>query len=63
MKKFRIIDRGSDYRYGRYRVDQRHWILFIPYWDNGASDLCPKYIFATKEEALMSIAKAVTMEE
>ena len=60
MKKFRIIDRGSDYRYGRYRVDQKHHILFIPYWDIGAEMLCPKYFFDTEEEALMAIARAIT---
>lgn len=62
MKKFRIVDRGSDLHYGRYRVDQRHWFLFIPYWDIGAEILCPKYLFDTKDEALMAIAKAITKE-
>lgn len=63
MKKFRIVDRGSDLKYLRYRVDQRHRVLFIPYWDSGAEVLCPKYLFDTKEEALMAIAKAITVEE
>lgn len=62
MKKFRIVDKGEEYIY-RYRVDQRHWVLFIPYWDSGAELLCPKYHFETKEEALMAIAKAVTKED
>lgn len=62
MKKFRIVDRGYEWIY-RYRVDQRHWFLFIPYWDNGASALCPKYLFETKDEALLAIAKAVTKED
>lgn len=59
---FRIVDKGPDWIY-RYRVDQRHKFLFIPYWDDGAELLCPKYIFETKEEALMAIAKAITLEK
>lgn len=61
MKKFRIVDRGEGCIF-RYRVDQRHWFLFIPYWDSGAETLCPKYLFETKEEALKAIAEAVTEE-
>lgn len=59
---FRIVDKGPDWIY-RYRVDQRHKFLFIHYWDDGAELLCPKYIFETKEEALMAIAKAITLEK
>ena len=33
MKKFRIVE--LDREVLKYRVDQRHWFLFIPYWDNG----------------------------
>lgn len=58
MKKFRIIE--LDRKFLKYRVDQRHWFLFIPYWDTGASCLCPKYYFETKDEALMAIANAIT---
>lgn len=60
MKKFRIVDLKRNTL--RYRVDQRHWFLFIPYWSHGAEVLCPKYFFQTKDEALMAIAKAVTKE-
>lgn len=60
MKKFRIVE--LDRNVLNYRVDQRHWLFgIIPFWDNGASDLCPKYLFETKEEALDAIAKAVTV--
>lgn len=61
MVKFRIVK--LDRKVYKYRVDQRHWFLFIPYWDTGAESLCPKYFFETKEEALLAIAKAVTKEE
>nr|UVX78854.1 MAG: hypothetical protein [Bacteriophage sp.] len=58
MKRFRIVE--LDRNYNKYRVDQLHHILFIPYWDNGSSDLSPYYYYNTKEEALMAIAKHVT---
>ena len=59
LKKFRIV-KIHDYPYGlNYRVDQRHWFLFIPWWDIGAYDLCPKYLFDTKEEAEKAILKLI----
>lgn len=62
MKKFRIVETGWDRL--KYRVDQRHWFFFIPYWDHGASDLCPNILFENRIDALLAIAKAVTkMEE
>lgn len=61
MKKFRIVKLNRDIY--KYRVDQRHWFLFIPYWDHGAESLCPKYMFETIDEALYAIAKAITKIE
>lgn len=51
MNIFRIVRRNN-----YYRVDQRHHILWIfRYWDIGARDLCPKYCFSTKYEAIKAI--------
>lgn len=53
MKKFRIVELDS--KVYKYRVDQRHWFLFIPYWDCGSSDLSPYYRFETLEDAEKAI--------
>ena len=50
MVKFRIVK--LDRKVYKYRVDQRHWFLFIPYWDTGAGSLCPKYFFESKKEVV-----------
>lgn len=42
-----------------YKVYQRYYILFIPIWDTGAYDLCPKYWFDTKEEAEKAILNLI----
>lgn len=44
-----------------YRVDQLHKLLFglIRYWDDGATLLCPDYIFRTQKEAVAAIKRAV----
>lgn len=53
MKKFRIVE--LDRKVLKYRVDQRHWFLFIPYWDTGSSDLSPNYFFERIEDAEKAI--------
>ena len=57
MKKFRIVE--LDRKVLKYRVDQRHWFLFIPYWDNGSSDLSPNYRFDKIEDAEKAILENV----
>ena len=59
IKKFRIVKISNFKRGLNYRVDQRHWILFIPYWDNGASSMMPNYLFRTKADAERAILKKV----
>ena len=57
MKKFRIVE--LDRKVLKYRVDQRHWFLFIPYWDNGSSDLSPYYRFDKIEDAEKAILENI----
>lgn len=57
MKKFRIVE--LDREVLKYRVDQRHWFLFIPYWDHGSSDLSPNYLFEKIEDAEKAILKNI----
>ena len=51
-----------------YRVDNRHSLLFglIHYWDYGAYNLCPEYLFpqwTTKEDASLGGADAKSRED
>ena len=41
----------------KYRIDKYHTLLFglIRFWDRGASDLSPVYMFPNKESALKAI--------
>ena len=43
-----------------YRVDKRHSLLFglIHYWDHGAYNLCPEYLFPSVDKAEEAILKA-----
>ena len=43
-----------------YRVDKRHSLLFglIHYWDHGAYNLCPTYLFSSIDKAEEAILKA-----
>lgn len=43
-----------------YRVDRRHSLLFglIHYWDHGAYNLCPEYLFPSIDKAEEAILKA-----
>ena len=46
-----------------YRVDKRHSLLFglIHYWDYGAYNLCPTYLFSSvdkAEEAILKVDKS-----
>ena len=54
MKKYRIKRVGSD-GHGWYRVDKRHWFLFIPYWDLGATDMMPSYDFQNYDDAVAAV--------
>ena len=40
-----------------YRVDKRHSLLFglIHYWDHGAYNLCPTYLFSSIDKAKEAI--------
>ena len=42
-----------------YRVDKRHSLLFglIHYWDYGAYNLCPEYLFSSVDKAKEAIFK------
>lgn len=42
-----------------YRVDKRHSLLFglIHYWDYGAYNLCPTYLFTSIDKAKEAILK------
>jgi hypothetical protein len=42
-----------------YRVDKRHSLLFglIHYWDYGAYNLCPEYLFSSIDKAKEAILK------
>lgn len=42
-----------------YRVDKRHSLLFglIHYWDYGAYNLCPDYLFSSIDKAKEAILK------
>lgn len=42
-----------------YRVDKRHSLLFglIHYWDHGAYNLCPEYLFPSIDKAKEAILK------
>lgn len=42
-----------------YRVDKRHSLLFglIHYWDYGAYNLCPDYLFSSIDKAIEAILK------
>lgn len=44
-----------------YRVDKRHSLLFglIHYWDYGAYNLCPEYLFPSVDKAKKAILKVV----
>lgn len=44
-----------------YRVDKRHSLLFglIHYWDYGAYNLCPEYLFTSADKA-EEISKALS---
>ena len=49
-----------------YRVDKRHSLLFglIHYWDHGAYNLCPEYLFSSidkAKEAILKIGKSKTI--
>lgn len=51
MNIFRIVRWN-----GRYRVDQRHHILWLfTYWDRGASILAPIYLYDTPHDAMQAI--------
>lgn len=46
-----------------YRVDKRHSLLFglIHYWDYGAYNLCPEYLFSSidkAKEAILNVDKS-----
>ena len=46
-----------------YRVDKRYSLLFglIHYWDYGACNLCPEYLFSSvdkAEEAILKVDKS-----
>ena len=43
-----------------YRVDKRHSLFFglIHYWDHGAYNLCPEYLFPSVNKAEEAILKA-----
>lgn len=46
-----------------YRVDKRHSLLFglIHYWDYGAYNLCPEYLFSSigkAKEAILKVDKS-----
>ena len=46
-----------------YRVDKRHSLLFglIHYWDYGAYNLCPTYLFSSigkAKEAILKVDKS-----
>lgn len=56
INKYRIKKIGTG-EHSWYRVDKRHWFLFIPYWDLGASDMMPNYEFQTYEDAVAAIRK------
>lgn len=58
-KLFRIVKISDNY----YRVDQLHHILFLPYWDLGASDLCPNYRFENVEDARKAILDLIVEED
>lgn len=76
MATYRIVDmyrksktdRGIHYdSWGNpllaYRVDKRHSLLFglIHYWDYGAYNLCPWYLFSSvdkAEEAILKVDKS-----
>lgn len=72
MATYRIVDmyrknkaaRGIHYdSWGNpllaYRVDKRHSLLFglIHYWDYGAYNLCPVYLFSSVDKAKEAILK------
>lgn len=42
-----------------FRVDKRHSLLFglIHYWDYGAYNLCPEYLFPSVDKAKETILK------
>ena len=42
-----------------YRVDKRHSLLFglIHYWDYGAYNLCPEYLFPSVDKVKEAILK------
>lgn len=51
MNIFRIVRWN-----GKYRVDQRHHILWIfTYWDKGAVMLAPNYFYETPYDAMRAI--------
>ena len=76
MATYRIVDmyrkskavKGIHYDYFgnpilAYRVDKRHSLLFglIHYWDYGAYNLCPEYLFSSvdkAEEAILKVDKS-----
>ena len=73
MATYRIVDmyresktvKGIHYdSYGNpilaYRVDRRHSLFFglIHYWDYGAYNLCPEYLFSSIDEAEEAIFRA-----
>lgn len=59
MKIFRIVKTHSKGNL-KWRVDQRHSILFglIKWWDKGAYDLCPTVYFTNWREAANHIYRA-----
>ena len=73
MTIYRIVDmyhknkvvKGIHYDYFSnpilaYRVDKRHSLLFglIQYWDYGACNLRPEYLFSSVDKAKEAILKA-----
>lgn len=73
MTIYRIVDmyhknkvvKGIHYDYFgnpilAYRVDKRHSLLFglIQYWDYGACNLRPEYLFSSVDKAKEAILKA-----
>lgn len=57
-KEFRVVslNNGSSYK---YRVDQKHYILFglFWYWDSGATCLSPRYYFHSANAVTKTLNK------
>lgn len=55
-KEFRVVQLPNGHLF-RYRVDQRHNILFglLWYYDTGASCLCPNYYFHSAKDVTRTL--------